>query len=81
MIQSLPKRPLAMIFIEIQCFKAEALGNFLDNICAALVPGIEVTRQQNRSVMFINNRKCALDLLFEIARTERKVDRVNIDDQ
>ncbi len=80
-IQGLPEGPLAVVLFVIQHFESEAFGHSVEDLGLSRVPGIEITRQQNRACMFIHDGQCAINLFLKSTYAKREVNSVDVDDQ
>ena len=81
MIQGLSESSLAVILVVVQRGKSDAFDHLMQDLRAPPMPGVEITRQQNRAQVLIDDRQRASNLFPKVTGAQREVNSVYVDDQ
>jgi hypothetical protein len=80
MIQVPPEGEAAFIGMGLDCGEFELMGNLIQRRVPFLAPGVEISTENDRSLMISQLRGHRLKLLTKTAQPERKINPVQVGD-
>ncbi len=75
------EEPLAVVDVEIERREAQRHQHLVEHAGTLAAPGVEVAREHDRSIVFLDHRPGLRELVLEIADAERKIDTVDVHDE